>query len=80
MPRKPRDPERTYAVVIDEYKTASIEADQLKEASKQANAKAAKLKAEANRLKKSAITRSERKVAEAEAELQRVLDLVNADD
>lgn len=80
MPRKPRDPERTYAVVIDEYKTARIEADQLKEASKQANAKAAKLKAEANRLKKSAITRSERKVAEAEAELQRVLDLVNADD
>ncbi|KAB1645427.1 hypothetical protein F8O06_04950 [Pseudoclavibacter sp. CFCC 14310] len=80
MPRKPRDPERTYAVVIDEYKTARLEADQLKEASKQANAKAAKLKAEANRLKKSAITRSERKVAEAKAELQRVLDLVNADD
>lgn len=80
MPRRPQNPDRTYTVVIDEYKTARIEADQLKDASKQANAKASKLKAEANRLKKSAIARSERKVAEAEAELQRVLDLVNADD
>ncbi|KAB1661577.1 hypothetical protein F8O07_06645 [Pseudoclavibacter sp. CFCC 13796] len=79
MARRPKNPDRTYSVVLDEFETARAKADELKEASKEANARAAKLKAEANRLKNRAVAQAEKRLAEAKAELERVTNLIAED-
>lgn len=79
MARTKADPSRTYEVVLEEFGAARAEADDLKEQSKEANARAAKLKAEANRLKKRAVAVAEKKLEQAQNEYEHVLTLVGED-
>lgn len=76
MARRPANPDRTYEVVLEEFRVARAQADELKKRSKEANAAAAKLKAEATRLKKRAVTEAEKKLEKAKEEYERVIDLV----
>ncbi|KAB1644467.1 MULTISPECIES: hypothetical protein [unclassified Pseudoclavibacter] len=76
MARRPANPDRTYEVVLEEFRVARAHADELKEQSKSANAAAAKLKAEATRLKRRAVSEAEKKLEKAKEEYERVIDLV----